>query len=170
MRQLRIGRQLLADLLHDLLQQGEIRVVGNRQLQLVDDPVAAHVLHRAQRAEGYGVEVAAVVAQLDRAQALDRALVAAADDVLADPERVVEQVEDPRITSLTSVCAPKPTATPTTPAPAISGPICTPMADRAISAAMTRKTMNRMLRRIGRSVRIRERRLASLGSASPVGV
>ena len=39
-----------------------------------------------------------MVAQLDRAQreALDRALVAAADDVLADPERVVEQVEDAR--------------------------------------------------------------------------
>ena len=37
--------------------------------------------------------------------------------------------------SLTSVCAPKPIATPTTPAPAISGPICMPMADSAISAA-----------------------------------
>ena len=38
----------------------------------------------------------------------------------------------PLMTSLTSVCAPKPMATPTTPAPAISGPISTPSADSAI--------------------------------------
>ena len=97
-RQLGVGRELLADLLDDLLQQVEVGVVGDGELQLVDHPVAAHVLHRTERAERHGVEIAAVVAQLDRAQgeALDRALVAAADDVLADPERVVEQVEDPR--------------------------------------------------------------------------
>ena len=46
-------------------------------------------------AERHGVERPAVVAQLDRAQAegFDRALVAAALDVLADAEGVVEQVE-----------------------------------------------------------------------------
>ena len=72
----------------------------------------------------------------------------------------------PEMMSFTSVCAPKPTATPTTPAPAINGPIWTPIADSAISAAMTRKTMKRMLRSMGRSVRMRDRRLTSLGSAA----
>ena len=97
-RELGIGRELLADLLDDLLHLVEVGVVGDAERELVDHPVAAHVLHRAQRAERHGVEVAAMVAQLDRAQreALDRALVAAADDVLADPEGVVEQVEHAR--------------------------------------------------------------------------
>ena len=46
----------------------------------------------------------------------------------------------PLNTSLTSVCEPKPTATPTMPAPAISGPISTPSAERAIITATTAST------------------------------
>src|SRR5215203_4457311 len=60
--------------------------------------VAAHVLHGTQRPERHGIEIATMMAQFDRAQreALDRALVAAADNVLADPKRIVEKEEDPR--------------------------------------------------------------------------
>ncbi len=36
----------------------------------------------------------------------------------------------PEMMSLTNVCEPKPIATPTTPAPAIRGPTCTPRAER----------------------------------------
>ena len=43
----------------------------------------------------------------------------------------------PLMMSFTRVCEPKPMATPTTPAPAISGPIWTPSADSAISTAVT---------------------------------
>src|SRR5690606_38473646 len=94
-RQVRVGHDLLADLLDDLLHPIEIGIVGNADRELVDHPVAAHVLHRAELAERYCEEIAAMVPQLDRAQRerLDRALVLAADDVLADPERVVEQIE-----------------------------------------------------------------------------
>ena len=95
-RELGIGGQLLADLFDQLLRLVEVGVVGDADRHLVDDPVAAHVLHRAELAEGHGVERPAMVPQLHRAEAegLDRALVAAALDVLADPEGVVEQVED----------------------------------------------------------------------------
>jgi hypothetical protein len=58
-------------------------------------PVAALVLHGPQQAERHGVERAALMPQLDRADAetFDGALVVAALDVLADAERIVEQVE-----------------------------------------------------------------------------
>ena len=48
----------------------------------------------------------------------------------------------PEMMSLTRVCEPKPTATPTTPAPAIRGAICTPSADSAIRIAVTASTTN----------------------------
>ena len=50
-RQLRVGLQVLADLLDDLLHLVEIGVVGDADAQLVDHPVAAHVLDRAQLPE-----------------------------------------------------------------------------------------------------------------------
>ena len=67
----------------------------------------------------------------------------------------------PEKMSLTRVWAPKPTATPTTPAPASSGPIWTPIEDSAISTAVTPITTSRTLRRIGSSVRSRAWRRAS---------
>ena len=66
----------------------------------------------------------------------------------------------PLMTSLTSVCAPKPTATPTTPAPAMSGPISTPRAESAVRPAMTAMTTRRILRKIGSRVRMRAWRTA----------
>ena len=53
----------------------------------------------------------------------------------------------PEMTSLTRVCEPKPMATPTTPAPAISGPTSMPSAESAISTAITASTTNSTLRR-----------------------
>ena len=69
----------------------------------------------------------------------------------------------PAITSLTSVCAPKPIATPTTPAPAISGPISTPSEDSTISSPMITIAANSMFWKIGSSVRTR----ACRGSCCP---
>ena len=91
-----VGREVLADLLDQLLRLVDVRVVGDADRHLVHDQVAAHVLHRAELPEGHGVDRPAVVPELDRAQAeaLDRSLVAAALDVLADPEGVVEEIED----------------------------------------------------------------------------
>jgi hypothetical protein len=67
---------------------------------LVDHPVAAHVLDRAPEVER--VQMATVVAELDRAERgrLYRPFVAAADDVFADPKRAVEQEEHPRNTEI----------------------------------------------------------------------
>ena len=97
-RELRVRLQLLADLLDDPLRLVEIGIVGDADAQLVDHPVTAHVLHRAEFPEWHRVEIAAVVPELDRAQRerFDGPFVAAADDVLADPEGVVEQVEHAR--------------------------------------------------------------------------
>ena len=47
-RELRVGEQLLADLLDDLLHLVEIGIVGDADRQLVDHPVAAHVLDRTR--------------------------------------------------------------------------------------------------------------------------
>src|ERR687893_111014 len=95
--ELGILRQVLADLLDQLLRLVEVGVVGHADGQLVDDPVAAHVLHRPELPVRDGEDRTAMVPQLHRAEAelLHGALVAAALDVLADPEGVVEQVEDP---------------------------------------------------------------------------
>ena len=57
--------------------------------------------------------------------------------------------------SLTSVCAPKPIATPKMPAPAMSGPISTPRPDRTVSTATTPMKTASALRKIGSSVRSR---------------
>ena len=73
----------------------------------------------------------------------------------------------PLMMSLTKVCAPNPIATPTTPAPAISGPISIPMEDSVIKPAMTMRTMNSTFRRMGRSVRSRDcRRACSLSGSA----
>jgi hypothetical protein len=84
-----------SDLLDQLPRLVEIAVIGDADGQLVDDPIPAHVLDGAQPSERYGIERPAMMAQLDRAQAegFDGPLVAAALDVLADAERIVEQVE-----------------------------------------------------------------------------
>ena len=96
--ELRVLGKLLADLLDQLAGQLHVGIVGDRHDDLFHDPVAAHVLHGAEIAERHREHRAAVVAQPDRAQAerLHRALVAAALDVLADAERVVQHVEDAR--------------------------------------------------------------------------
>ena len=73
----------------------------------------------------------------------------------------------PLMMSRTSVCAPKPRATPTTPAPAISGPISTPSAESAIMIATAKTTMAMMLRKIGSRVLSRARRRASSSSTGP---
>src|SRR5215471_8964691 len=95
------------------------------------------------------------------AEALDRPFVISRLDVLADPKGVVHQVEHAGDHVANKSCAPKPMATPTTPAPAISGPIWTPNAASAIIAATTMTTTNRTLRKIGSNVRRRARRRAS---------
>ena len=93
-----IGLQLAADLLDDPLHLLDVGVVGDADRDLVDHPVARIVGDLVQRAERHGVQVAAMMAQLDRAQreALDGAARAAALDVLADAERIVEQEEHAR--------------------------------------------------------------------------
>ena len=93
-----IGRELLADLLDELAHLVEVGVVGDADRHLVDDPVTRLVLHGAELAERHGRQRAAMMAQLHGAQreALHRALVARRLDVLADPEGIVEQVEDAR--------------------------------------------------------------------------
>src|SRR3546814_9758182 len=86
--------QLLPDLLDQLAGLFQVGVVGDADGQLVDDPVAAHVLYCAQFAEGHRVQRPAMMPELHRAQTegFDDAFVAAALDVLADPEGIVEQV------------------------------------------------------------------------------
>ena len=97
MADLGVGHHLLADLLDQLADLLAVDVDRQRQVELLDHPVARGVAHRAERAVGHEVQRAVVVAQRHGAQrdALDRALgVAAALDVLADAERVLGEVED----------------------------------------------------------------------------
>ena len=91
----------------------EVRVVRDRDHELVNNPVATHVLHRAKVPERNGEHRAAMVPQFDGSEreGLDRSLVAAALDVLADAERIVEEKKIPLMMSLTTVWAPNPTAT-----------------------------------------------------------
>src|SRR3954454_20757322 len=76
----------------------------------------------------------------------------------------------PEMMSLTSVWAPKPTAMPTTPAPASSGPTCTPRAESAIMPAVTVRATKPMLRRMGSRVSSRERRRDSSGGRGGGGL
>src|SRR5580693_9178522 len=87
--------QFQPDLLDQLSGAVDIAVIGDAYREFVDGPVAALVLDGAQQAERHGVKRAALMPQLDRAdaEALDGALVIAALDVFADPKGVVEQVE-----------------------------------------------------------------------------
>ncbi|MNY77957.1 hypothetical protein D3C86_2180270 [compost metagenome] len=66
---------------------------------------------------------------------------------------------------MTSVCEPKPIATPKTPAPAISGPISTPRPESTISTATIAMKAARKLRRIGSNVIRRVLRARSAGSS-----
>ena len=66
------------------------------------------------------------------------------------------------MTSLTSVCEPNPTARPTTPAPASSGPIFTPISDSTIKPTIVETTTSRALRNRGSRVFAR-----ALSSTSP---
>ena len=61
----------------------------------------------------------------------------------------------PLMMSRTRVWAPKPMATPTTLAPATSGPMSTPSAASAIITTITSSTMKSRLRKIGSRVFIR---------------
>ena len=76
-------RQFEPDLLDQLTRFFEVAVIGDADHQLVDDPIAALVLDRAQFAEGYSIEGATMVAKLDRPQAerFDRALEAAREEL-----------------------------------------------------------------------------------------
>ena len=58
--------------------------------------------------------------------------------------------------SRTSVCAPKPMASPTTPAPASSGPMLTPRAARMVIVVMMQSTANTVPRMSGSRVRSRD--------------
>src|SRR5262245_49055906 len=62
-----IGQQFLADLLDDLLNLVEVGVVGDSDHQLIDHPVAAHVLHSAQFPERHSERWSVLVPQLDGA-------------------------------------------------------------------------------------------------------
>jgi hypothetical protein len=68
------------------------------------------------------------------------------------------------MTSSTSAWLPKPTATPTTPAPASSGAMSVPICDSTISEVITTMTHKRAVRSSGSKVRTRVRRGASLAS------
>ena len=61
----------------------------------------------------------------------------------------------PVMMSCTSFCAPKPTARPTTPAPASKGAMFTPMAERVSMAVITTTTTVKALRSSDRSVEVR---------------
>src|SRR6202043_3772227 len=156
----RILGQFQPDLLDQLSGSLDIAVIGDTHRELVDGPVAALVLDRAQHAERHGVERAALMPQLDRAdaEAFDGALIVAALDVFADAEGIVEQVEHAGDDVADKILTPKPIATPTTLKPATSGPISKPIAASTISTATAITTTNRILRKIGSSVRIRARR------------
>src|SRR5262245_27821273 len=90
-----ILRKVSADLLDDLLRLVEIRVVSHADRQLVDDPIAAHVLNRAELAKRNDVKISPMVSELDRAEAerLDGPFELGALDVLPDPEGIVEEIE-----------------------------------------------------------------------------
>jgi len=94
---LRILRQLRPEHLDQLARPIQVDVIRNPDLKLVDRRVAAHVLHGPELAERHRVDRSAVMPQLHRAQreGLNCTLVGAVLEVLADPERVVEQVEGP---------------------------------------------------------------------------
>src|SRR5258706_16739 len=94
-----IGGEILADLLDQLADLLALDGDRQRQVELLDPPVARGVAHGAERAVGHEMQRPVVVAQRHAAQrdALDRALaVAAGLDVLADAERVLGQVEHAR--------------------------------------------------------------------------
>ncbi len=71
--------------------------------------------------------------------------------------------------SLTSVCEPKPMATPKTPAPAISGPTLDPEAGKNHHAGDDRDEGCEKVRRIGSSVRTRMSRAAVQESVLSTG-
>src|SRR6516165_200227 len=94
-RELRILLQVEPDLLDQLPRLFKVAVIGDTDCDLVDDPVAAHVLDRAQEVERHREDRAAVVPQPDgtNAEAFDGALITAGLDVFADPESIVHQIE-----------------------------------------------------------------------------
>src|SRR5215472_15113793 len=87
--------QIEPDLLDQLLGKVDVTVIRDADRDLVDYPVAAHVLDRTQQDERHGEDRAAVMPQPDRtnAEAFDWALIAAGLHVFADPEGVVHQIE-----------------------------------------------------------------------------
>ena len=72
----------------------------------------------------------------------------------------------PVIRSRTSVCEPKPIATPTMPAPASSGPMFTPISDSTIMPATITMVIDSVVRSSGSSVRSRAERAACASRAS----
>ena len=149
----------LLDLLDHLLHQVEVGIVGDADRDLVDDPVAAEVLHRPQHPERHGVYGPAVVAQPDRAQgeALDGTAIVAADDVLADPERVVEQVEHPRDDVLDQCLRAETDSDADHAGAGDQGCDLHAQLRERHQHAVTATTTNRTMRRIGSSVRRRAR-------------
>ena len=65
------------------------------------------------------------------------------------------KMNKPVIISFTKVCAPKPTANPTTPAPANNGAIFKPSSERVTMITSTTKTTNIVVRIRGNKVRVR---------------
>ncbi len=169
--QLRVLRQGLADALHDFANAIEVGLVGHVDADLVHHPVAALVLDGAEDAERHGVERSALMPQLDgpQAEGLDRALVGAALDILADPEGVVDEVEDARDDVLHERLGAEADRHPTTPALAISGPISTPIAARSIMAVTTARTASDRFLRMGSSVCRRAEWPLAVGRVAPPG-
>ena len=161
----------LADLLDDPLHLVEVGVVGQPQRDLVDHPVARIVGDLLERAERHRMQVAAVVAQLDRAQreALDRAADAAALDVLADPEGIVEQEEDARDHVLDQRLRAEADRDADHAGAGDQRPDLRCPAPRAPSAPPSRaSTTSSTLRAIGSSVRTRARRCCASGVSAAV--
>ena len=158
-----------ADLLGRLAQLLDVGVAGEAQIELHRDPVAAEVGDLAELAERDGVDLAVLVAQLDRAQgeALDGALGLAAVDVFADAEGIVGQVEDARHDVPHQRLAAERDGEPETEAPAISGVMLTPKSSSATSTAMTPMTIAIAIRSSG--IRVL-RRDAGEPAASPSAI
>src|SRR5205823_9204316 len=85
------------DLLDQLSGLVDVAVIGDADRKFVDDPVAALVLYGSQQAERNRVDRAALMPQPHRAKAetFNSTLIVAALNVFADPEGVVEEIEDP---------------------------------------------------------------------------
>ncbi len=134
---LRVLAQLVEGGVHHRLGLVDVLAIGDADLGDVIGEAAHEVGDRIDRGERHDVVDALEIAQAERAdrQPLDHARDAARGHHLALVDRVLELDEDPGDDVLHELLRPKPTARPSTPAPASRGAMLTPSsARRSISA------------------------------------